>query len=504
MKFKEQLLALLRVRSIAAGLEIGDEVLRLAVFDGKGWKMYAVRLAPGIVENGQIKDRQAFIAAATALKKEMGPKNAKKQINVVVCLGSVSVYTQVFQLPMIKGGSINEAVALNLQMASPIPPADAYSGWQVVGHNEDTAQNEILAAFVGRKTVDELVDALFEGGFVAMAVESRGLALTRLIREKAAGVDVPRSCLFANIDNFGLDFLIIRNGALYFEYENPWRDLTDEKGNITVEKFEATLAASLRQVLNFYGQNWPEPLGTTILSTVVFQAEAEKVITENTSFPAVRLTLMMGQPISSEWLVVLGSSLRESAARSDDREINLLGADSRDRFHEERLLHFMGFWRAVVPVAFGLLVATFIVADFFLKSTITQTQSNSDSVVNAVQFAQIMTLESAATKFNNSVKLLSSAEQTIHPNDAVLQKLSAVAEATGVTITHVSFPSPGAPISITGYAVAQDHILAFQTDLNNDPEFTNVNLPLTGVQSQGSNSVTFTMTFSFAPAPAAQ
>jgi len=500
MNIKEQMLALLHVRSVAAGLEVSDEVLRLAIFDGKGWKMYAARLAPGILEKGKIKDRQAFIAAAVALRKEIGLRNAAKQVNVIACLGSIDIYTQIFRLPMVKDGNIDEAVALNLQMASPIPADEAYSGWQIVGRNEKTAQNEILAAFADRGTVNELVDALFEGGFIVMAVESRGLALTRLIREKAAGVDVPKSCLFVNIDNFGLDFLIIRNGALYFEYENPWRDLMNEKGDITLEKFEATLAASLRQVVNFYGQSWPEPLSTTILSTTVFQAEAEKVITENTSFPAVRLTLVMGQPISSEWLVVLGSSLRDSVARSKDQEVNLLGADSRDRFHEEQLLRFMSFWRVVIPVAFGLLIATFVVGDFFLRGLAAQAQSNSDSTVSAAQFAQITTLEAAAKNFNNDVVLLSSIEQTIHPNNAVLQKLSAVADATGVTITHISFQSQGVPMSITGYASAQDHILAFQTDLENDPEFTNVNLPLTGVQSQGGSSVTFTMTFSFTPA----
>jgi Tfp pilus assembly protein PilN len=498
MKFKEQLLSLLRVRSTAAGLEVSDEVLRLAVFDGKGWKMYAERLEPGILEQGKIKDRAAFIVAAAALRKQMGPKHAKKQVGVVLCLSSVDIYTQVFRLPMVKGGGLDEAVKLNLQMASPIPVNDAYSGWQVVGSNENTGQIEILAAFVMRKLVDEMADALFEGGFLAMAVESRGLALTRLVREKGAGVDVPKAYLFVNIDNFGLDFLVIRNGALYFEYQNPWHDLADEKGEITVEKFETTLAASLRQVLNFYGQSWPEALGAIILSTVAFQAEAERVITESATFPAMRLTLVMGQPISSEWLVVLGSSLRGSAARSKDPEINLLGADSRDRFHEERLLHFMAFWRTTIPVALIILLATFIAGDFFLGNAIAQAGFGESSPVDPAQMAQISTLESQAQAFNSKVTLLASVEETLQPKNALIEKLSSVADATGVTITQISLQSLTTPVSITGYAGAQDHILAFQTDLGNDAAFSNINLPLTGVQTQG-NTVTFSMTFSFSP-----
>lgn len=498
MTIKERLLALLHVRSVAAGLEVSDEVLRLALFDGKSWKMYAVRLEPGILAKGEIKDRKAFIAAAAALRNEMGLRHTKKPVNVVVCLSSVDVYTQVFHLPMVEGRGLDEAVALNLQMASPIPTVEAYSGWQVVGHNDNTAQIEILAAFVNRKTVDEMADALFEGGFIAMGVESRGLALTRLVREKGAGVDVPKSYLFVNIDNFGLDFLIIRNGALYFEYENPWRDLMDDKGEITAEKFETLLAGSLRQVLNFYSQNWPEPLGAIILSTVVFQSEAEKVITANAAFPAIRLTLVMGQPISSEWLVVLGSSLRVSAARGRDPEINLLGEDSRDRFHEERLLHFMAFWRTAVPVALGLLVATFFAADLFVKNVIAESNTDAGTTVDAAQLAEITTLEASVDSFNHSVDLLSSVESSISPKNDALQKLAAAADATGITITHISFQSFSVPISLTGYATAQDHILAFQNNLDNDPAFKNVTLPLTGVVTQGSTEA-FVMTLLFIP-----
>jgi Tfp pilus assembly protein PilN len=399
---------------------------------------------------------------------------------------------------MVQGKGLDEAIDLNLRMASPISMDTAYSGWQIVGHNDMTVQLEILAAFIDRKTVDEMADALFEGGFIAMAVESRGLSLTRLIREKAAGIDVPKSYLFIDIDDFGMDFLIIRNGGLYFEYQNPWRDLMDEKGEIAVEKFETTLAASLRQVLNFYSQNWQEPLGAAILSSVVFNEEAEKVITENISFPAIRLTLVMGQPISSEWLVPLGANLRDESQKKD-QEINLLGAESRDRFHEERFLHFLAFWRAAVPVALGLLLATFITADVFLNGMVTQAQVklDTDSSVSASQLSQITTLESAATNFNNSIQLLSSVEGSVHQKNALLTKLAAVAASTQITITHITFQSLVTPVSITGIATAQDHILAFQTDLMNDPSFKDVNLPLTGVVSQGNNSVSFTMTFSF-------
>src|SRR5690348_1781024 len=64
----EKFLAFLRVQTIAAGLEVGDRVIRLVRFDGKVWQMQAIRLEANVMENGEIRDRGALIAALTALR----------------------------------------------------------------------------------------------------------------------------------------------------------------------------------------------------------------------------------------------------------------------------------------------------------------------------------------------------------------------------------------------------------------------------------------------------
>ncbi|HVN26347.1 MAG TPA: PilN domain-containing protein [Candidatus Paceibacterota bacterium] len=494
---KSTLLSLLRVQLSSAGLEVSDTSLRIAAFDGRGWKTFAVKLAPGIIEKGKIKDRAAFIAAVAELKKQMDPRHPGRRVNVAVCFGSLDVYTQVLQLPIVPEKNMEEAVMLNLRMASPIDVRDAYYSWQVVGRNENTMQLEILAAFVDRKTVDEATDALFEAGFIATSVESRGLALTRLVREKAAGVDVPKSYLFVDIDDFGIDFLIIRNGGLYFEYQNSWKDVMGEKGEITEQAFVDLFAASFRQVLNFYNQHWPEPLGAVILSAAAFQEAAEKVLAANAPFPAIRLTLVMGQPVSSEWLVVLGSGLRDQTSKTR-QEINLLGAESLGRFFEERIIHFLQFWRLVVPVALGILLATFIATDVLLGNMITDSRMASNSIVSEEQRRQISSLEASAQSFNTAIGTLAAIERSVIPQGPLLQKLNAIAMTSNVTITSISYQGQGSSISIGGFASSEDGVTEFQEHMTNEPLFTDVNLPLTGIQTQGTQ-VSFTMTFSYSP-----
>ena len=125
----EWILSFLRVRAVTGGLEISDQVLRLVYFNKKGGETAAVRLEPGILENGVVKNPEAFKAALALLRSKVAEIHAPSQkINVVVSLGSVNIYSQVFNLPVLQGADLEKAIELNVQMLSPIDIAQAYSG----------------------------------------------------------------------------------------------------------------------------------------------------------------------------------------------------------------------------------------------------------------------------------------------------------------------------------------------------------------------------------------
>lgn len=494
----EKLLAFLRVSSRVAGLEVNDQVLRLAYFD-KAWQLEAIKLEPGILEEGKIKNRAGFVAALQALKtRVLRGHRRNRTMSVVLCLSSLPIYTQTFSLPMITGENFVEAVELNLKMASPFEEGKSYSGWQLLGRNETTLQGEVLSAFIERQAVDDVVGALFDAGFLTMAVESRALALARIFRDKGAGVDVARPYIFANIDNSGLEFLIIRNGGLYFEYRESWRDLMGEKGEISIEKFEEVIAASTRQVMNFYDQHWHEPVSAVIISATAFEEEAEKAIASVVSLPTVRLTLVLGQTISSEWLAALGAGLRGHGVKTNDREVNLLGDELQDRFRGEQILTFMEFWRVVIPVVFGILLLTFGSAIAFLVNAKAAVKARSDFNLGAPQNAEIALLEASAQEFNRAVVLISAAQQSLSPRSSLLTKLTSAASANSITINHIRFHSFSNPITLSGGGRMESDIVAFKAALLADPSFQSIDIPLTGLQTTATN-VSFTMTFVYTP-----
>jgi hypothetical protein len=495
--FFQKLLSFLRIRAVAAGLEVSDQVLRFVYSDGGKWKAEAVRLAPGVLEKGVIKDAAAFAAALQGLR-EKAPSLARKKgkkMNVIVSLSSVNMYSQVFTLPLMEGEDLDKAINLNVQMVSPVDISHVYYDWQLLGRDDASLRSEIAAAFVDKGIVDEMVQALYAAGFVTVGVESRALALVRILREKGTGLDLSKSYLLLDIDNSGIDFLIVRKGMLYFEYANQWTDLADEKGQISVAKFEEMLVASLRQVMNFYTQHWPEPLAGIIFSAVAFREEAERAIKESASLPVIPLTLSLDQPVSLEWSVAFGCALRGINTDPKDKEINLSGEEALDTFHEEQLLNFMSLWRALVPAVLGLLIIVLFLADSFLNTIRSGIESQAAFTHQGGESSEIAALEASSTAFNQSVTLVSGAEAQINRNYLMLSDIDGIAAANGVNLTHISFQAANTPILVAGTAQTTGQITSFKAAVQGDYHFGTVTLPLLSIQQDGQGGYSFSMTF---------
>ncbi len=124
-----KILTLVRAKLPVGGMEVSDSTIRLVYFDGKDWVLGGVRLEPGVVQMGKVKNHDRFVEALKSVKLQVfGKKYEKRPINVVASLSSISIYSQVFSLPIIKGENLDKAIQLNIQMVSPVDAAHAVDG----------------------------------------------------------------------------------------------------------------------------------------------------------------------------------------------------------------------------------------------------------------------------------------------------------------------------------------------------------------------------------------
>ena len=493
--YMPKILSALRIRPFIGGLEISDAAFRFVSFSGGVWHLVAVRLEPGILEGGKIKNYEKFISALKDLKSKAFPGKKPRKISVVTSLSSISIYSQVFSLPIVKGENLDRAIQLNIEMISPIDASQAYSGWQKVGENQGSLQLEFLSAFIDRAVVDEITKALLAADFIPIVVESRALALTRLLREEGAriGIDITKSYVLVNVDSSGIDFLIIRLGQLYFEYFNPWRDIMDEKGQILPQAFEAAVIRNLHQVINFYSQHWSEPLSEVILSAAALKDETKKVIGDNFSFLVRELTLK-DQEIAPEWFIALGCGLRGKSPRSRDREMSLLGIGAQEEYHEEQVILFMDFWRVLMPVALGLLLTAFSMSYLFLTQTRSGLESQSLFTLGNSGLQEAQSLRTRAEEFNRLVALFTTVKALEVPKSTLIEKIRGISESNGVTAHRIYFQSLDAPIILNGEVRSEEKLTAFKNVLMGDPGFKDVNLSLSDIR-QGPAGLSFSITF---------
>ncbi len=491
-----KLLSIIKATPTIGGLEISDSFLRFAVWDGSGWMTTALRLPPGIVMGGQIKDRKNFVEALKAFHKQiMGDSKIGSRISVVVSLSSIGIYTQIFTLPFIEGDSLDKAVQLNIQMISPLDFASAYSGWQFAHRDADNLRIEILSAFVSKKVIDDFSATLKESGFIPVAVESRALSLTRLIKDAVADVDKEKSYVIISVDGSGVDVMVTRHNELHFDYFNSWRDIQGDDREVTFDAFNGAVIRNLHQVINYYSSHWQEPLSEILFLSPVFQDQIKKTIEENFGISARELHINSATPISSDWFIALGSAMRGMYSRRRDTEISLLGLDAQDEFQQEQVVGFLHFWRTLLPTSMAILLISIFGVNYILSNINTSLADKISRLASPEQVKEMALIEAEANEFNRLVSLLSSLN-AIPPKAAILKDISDIARKNNVTVVRLYNQSNSVPYKLTGIARNQDELIAFKKDLDTNPIFINVVLPLSNIKD-GPQGVDFSLTFDF-------
>lgn len=508
--FLEKLLSFLRARSTVGGLEISDNAIRYACFKEGKLVRFNLRLPAGVIDKGQIKDRGQFLGALEDLRRQiLGEKGkfrsggrfwqlrSRSRINVVVSLSSVNIYTQVFNLPVVEGKNLEKAVQFNIQMISPSEFSENYSAWQLLDKDQKSVRFEVLSVFVNRLVVDGISKALKEAGFLPVAVESRAFSLARLIRERDPKFDFGKPYLVFSMDSIGIDILVLRRGNLYFQYFNSWTDIQGEEKKISLSQFEVAVTRDINKVVNFYNSHWSEPIQGVWVSTAQLGDEVKRILRDNFSLAAFDVSPQIGETVSPEWFVSLGAALRGLKPRNEDEEVSLLGISAKDEFRREQLLSFLRFWKLVVPLAFGVLIIVFLLADLFVLREGKKAAGVSFSGTDE-QSKELSELEKKAAEFNQSVLMVKSLLDTRKPKSEFLGKVVAFANENGVSLTKIVFDGYDVQTQIFAVGKSEASILGFKKSMEDEKQFSNVDLPLARIQNVP-DGLAFFLSFNISP-----
>lgn len=475
------------------GLEISDAGLRFLLIQEGAFALASLRLPPGIVAAGEVRDQANFIAALRSIRGQVN--GAGTLTHAVVLLPSEAVSTQPFTLPDLPEGQRAEAVQLNLGMMSPIEVGRVYAGAQALSREPNPAhQREYLAAFTERRAADAFSACLRAADFRVVAMEFPGLALVRTVRELGGEVVRGGVHLLVHVSPVGFALMIVKEGNLHFHRFRSWAALAAESGGreIAGEALMNVLREEVRRVLNFYSSRWGGSLGNVLLAAGALEPTLRALMTDEFGCTVQSFTLESAPELGEAWFPVLGAAWRGLIPRGKDGELNLAAETVAADYREARSASFWGLWQKAIGVSLGLVLVLFGAADAFLVRREKALRAELGAIAAGNEREEIAALEAEARTFNELVRVGLDVDDRSRDWSPFFETIVNLA-GEGITFEHLAVRAGGA--TVAGSAVTEAAALAFKNKLLLVEQITDVSLPLADIIARPDGSVGFTITF---------
>lgn len=472
------------------GLEITDSVINFYDLSRSNIPAASLRLPPGIVEDGKVKQGQEanFTEALRVIHSQI-TADSKKIINVILTLPGNDVYAQSFNVSKAAESNLAEAAELNLRMISPMPVEGAYYGWQRIADiGGPGGVIELLGAFVPSESINSIIVALRETNFGVAAVEFSALSLVRqLVSLKK--IDKTLSYLVMHVTAEGLDFIVIKNNSVYFNYFYPWKLVQADERNITLTNMEIVVDNEVARIFNFYLGRSGSQLKDMIIVTPSLGEEITQAVTKK--FPDMKISSIPSEEVAA----VAGAALRGLIARAEDTDISLTGESAVKIFEEQEVLEFTYLWRKVAITVMSFILLVFSVGDIYISRLADKIAITAASTENTqTETPELAALRAQAADFNKVVDLVKSAQELDVRIAPFLNYLGQLAGAN-ISFSRLTVQSLSSPVLILGTAPDENSVLDFKKRLDDQSQFTNVSVPLSSIAMKPDGKVFFQATF---------
>ncbi len=480
------------------GLEITDTFLRFLSFKDGQPKTALTRLAPGILEDGQIKDFSAFSAALNDLHFQIG--GAREHVNIILTIGTTRIYSQVFSLPTLIPEKTEDAVKLNLQMISPVDVNLAYYDAQFVGRGP-TGETDYLGTFVDKTLIDGILQALASARFTVVAIEFPALSIARAFRQRGVGYDFSKPYFVFNIYGDGIDFMIVRGGNLYFHYFSSWLGviaLTEER-QISFAAFESFLKKEISRVMNFYTAKWGGKITEAVAVPQGLPPEVKDIFVRQADLHVSELTLSGLASLPAQWVPALGAALRGEMPRLKDALISLAPVGTEAAFSENRILHFIKLWRNIFAAVFLFFFIAFLSVDS-IAASLGVSLARDLRAQGETNLGEVGVLRDQASSFNRLLDLALIAKQASFNWSPVVNSIYEAAGA-GVKLRRVYARSDsGGSVIISGDASSETAAIDFKQRLVKNLEdlgiaVRDVTLPFSSITKNVAGGISFQLSF---------
>jgi hypothetical protein len=479
------------------GLDISDTSVSFLSVNAKNdfISQHSIKLPHGAIEKGTVKDREKFIEALKKLHDEITIKKSE-DIHVVVSISDENVYSQVISIPSISSEAFSDVVKLNLQAINPMDIDNVYYDYQRL-NDLNNNETELLASFVSKKIVDDLVDSLSEAGFFAIAIEQKSFSLIRTINIYGNGIEsLPYLIIYTNSD--GLSFSLVKDSTLHFNKFVSWESVIGNTPNadaaITFKDLSSVILRESHNIINYYTLKYPGELRAVYSVSSELEEYVKNIIEDNLSIKSQPLTIKK-YAVKQPWFVVLGCATRGILPRSQDEQISLAPSGTETQFFQSKALAFSIAWRNIFISFMFVILIVFGGTYLFLVSVYKGLGSDVSGLSYIQQDnAKLAEIKEGANSFNQLVgKILNIKQQNVQWSkfvDRIFKEAGSEVKIEKLTVT-----SPDSPVVIRAVTTSESSAINFKNKIAAIKFISNVEMPISDIKQIDERIIGFTVIF---------
>jgi type IV pilus assembly protein PilM len=178
-------MSFLNTSSYPIGLDISDLSIKLVQLKKRGDKIKIqawgkICLPPGLLENGEIKNKEKLAAAIKKLVRypDFGRVNSSEAI---ICLPEGKTFLKIIEIEK-EIIDKKKAIESELQKHVPLPIESLDYDWQTIG--DSSRSNLILVGAAPKNIINEHISLLQEANFSAAAIETEPVSICRCLLEE--------------------------------------------------------------------------------------------------------------------------------------------------------------------------------------------------------------------------------------------------------------------------------------------------------------------------------
>ena len=174
------------------GLDISELSMKVLQMTHKGkydsvHAFASEKIAPGLIDNGDIKNIDAVVNAIKKVRKKAGISTK----NVICSLPESKAFLRIVTIPQMKDEEVTEAIKWEIEAAIPLSIDQVYYDWQVLDRRltKDKRQIDVIIVAVSKEFINSFIHVLKKAGLTTYGFEIESVAQSNsLLRDSEKGV----------------------------------------------------------------------------------------------------------------------------------------------------------------------------------------------------------------------------------------------------------------------------------------------------------------------------